>query len=420
MSLDDPLSISDFDAFVFDPSFLSNRLAMSNYARRQNEVSDLVIKKGGVIICLLRQPTAIGYADSRGRGADTFGILDQAAPNVLAFIRDVVRPGRGSHVEVLRNAMGGSSAYYRILDGVLRFAAYLDTEGPNLEAIDGTIFAQDSVSHPVGVEFNIGSGRICFVPVPEGVTGERVGSALVRIIEAHFGGPHEIETPAWATEIGVPGAGLNDSIILDLRGRRDQIDSEIGQLEDKRAQILNYRALLYGTGKSILEPVVRSAFRLFGFEVPEPEEYTGEWDVELRVPRSPFTAIGEVEGSDGVIDVDKYRQLLDYIQTEALEGHDHKGILIGNGFRLAAPDATERQNQFSMHALRGAMKNAYCLLPTTELFKAVCAILENPQDEGLKIEICDSILSTIGVWAFARGSVTGESGTSATSGGSAG
>jgi hypothetical protein len=224
----------------------------------------------------------------------------------------------------------------------------------------------------------------------------------VRVVEAHFGGPSEIEAPAWSIEVVVPGANAHDSTIADLGEKKKQIETEIQQLKQKRADLLNYRVLLYGYGKSVLEPVVRSALRVLGFGVPEPEDYSGEWDVELYREGSSVTAIGEVEGSEGVIDVDKYRQLLDYIQAEALEDRDHKGILIGNGYRLTAPEAPERQTQFSDHALRGAKKNGFCLIPTTELFKVVCSVLENPNDEGLKIKIRDSILSTVGVWTFAR------------------
>jgi len=42
----------------------------------------------------------------------------------------------------------------------------------------------------------------------------------------------------------------------------------------------------------------------------------GDWDFELREPAAGSTAIGEVEGADGPVDVDKYRQLLDYFQAE--------------------------------------------------------------------------------------------------------
>jgi hypothetical protein len=39
----------------------------------------------------------------------------------------------------------------------------------------------------------------------------------------------------------------------------------------------------------------------------------------------------------------------------------------------------------------------YCLLPTSELFKALCAVLRSPGDEALKRSIRASILSTVGV-----------------------
>ena len=130
--------------------------------------------------------------------------------------------------------------------------------------------------------------------------------------------------------------------------------------------------------------------------------------MELQEAQSTRTALGEVEGSEGFIDVEKYRQLLDYIEAESLEGREHKGILIGNGFRLLPPDAGERQNQFSDHARRGAARNQFCLLPTTELFKAICAVLESSEDEPLKAAIRESLLAAVGQWSFAREGVTDE------------
>jgi hypothetical protein len=191
-----------------------------------------------------------------------------------------------------------------------------------------------------------------------------------------------------------------------------------------RGDLLNYRVLLYGYGKSVLEPAVRSAFRLLGFGVPEPEGYAGEWDVELHEPRSSGTAIGEVEGSTGAVNVDKFRQLLDYVHSEVEQGRDHKGILIGNGYREMAPDATERENQFTEKAVLGARRFGFCLLRTSELFKAVCAVLGSADAEGLKTRIRESILSKVGVWDFASdvavpSDSAGEAGAIGASGGGA-
>jgi hypothetical protein len=400
-NFNDPISFIDYAAFVFDPSAMSQVTHPENYLRRQNEVRDLVSVKGGIVLCFMRQNVAIGFGLPTGRGADSYGVLDLAAPNPIGQIRSTLRGGSGSHVELIPGARGASAGYFRVLQRAVRFAAYLEAQPANLASVGGTVLALDSVSHPIAVEFVVGPGRICVVTVPDGATGDRVGSAIARVVEAHFGGPTQIEAPPWAIDVVVPGANAHDASIATLEERKAQIETEIQQLTQKRADLLNYRVLLYGYGRSVLEPVVRSAFRLLGFGVPEPEKYSGECDLELNSDAA-LPAIGEIEGSEGLINVDKYRQLLDYIQAEALEDRDHKGILIGNGWRLAAPESTERQNQFSDHALRGARKNGFCLMPTAELFKAVCSVLENPQDEGLKIKIRGSILSTVGVWTFAR------------------
>jgi hypothetical protein len=401
-TLNQPLSISDFDAFVFDPTaVLQGGQDVATFIRRQNEIRDLLGVKGGVVVCLLRQPQPIGVSIV-GYMADTYSVLDQAGSDSLSRLRGTVRAGSGSRVKVLPNLKGASAGYFQVLEGKLQFAAHVEMDPAQLASGGGTVFAFDSVGHPIGVEFAIGAGRICFVPTPEGATSDRVGSALVRIVEAHYGGPGEIEAPPWLVEVGVPGATAHDAAISELERKNEQIEAEAERLRRKRADLLNYRVLLYGYGKSALEPAVRSAFRLLDFQVPDPDQYEGEWDVELHEPCSTVTAVCEVEGTEGVVDVDKYRQLLDYVQAEALEDRDHKGILVGNGYRLSPPEAQERQSQFSAHALRGAKKNGFCLLPTTELFKAVCAVLDGTQDEGQKIRIRDSIFSTVGVWTFAR------------------
>ncbi len=249
----------------------------------------------------------------------------------------------------------------------------------------------------------MGEGRVCLLPPANNVPADRIGAALVKIITTHFRKTSQVDAPTWAGDILVPGANVHDAEIATLRKHSEEIEQQISSLDEDRKRLLGHVQLLFAYGKGVLEPAVRSALRLMGFAVCEPEEYAGEWDVELMEQQSGKTALGEVEGSEGVIDVDKYRQLLDYIEAESQEGRDHKGILIGNGYRLLPPDAPERQHQFSDHARRGAIRNQFCLLPTTELFKAVCAVLESPQDEVLKSSIRESrFFQRLAPWSFAR------------------
>jgi len=391
-SIRQAISISDFHALVYDSA---GPVSDANYSnldvqRRQAEVRDLINRKGGIVLFILRPEAAKDW------------LLDLAAPDIANFVRGNVREGTGSQFRILQSVRGVSAGYFQVLGGALHFTAHLEVAESVISLGGGTVLAVDSVGYPIAVEFLKGEGRICLLPPPNNIPADRMGAALVKVITAHFNRTGQVDAPGWAGEITVPGASIHDSQIEELTRRTEELAAQITALKEDREKLLGYVRLLFGYGKAVLEPAVRSAFRLLGFAVPEPEEYEGEWDAELRDTQSGRTALGEIEGSEGVIDVDKYRQLLDYIEAETQEGRSHKGILIGNGFRLLAPDAVERQNQFSEHAQRGAARNQFCLLPTTELFKAVCAVLEAPENEVLKAAIRESLLATTGPWGFAR------------------
>jgi hypothetical protein len=395
-SIREPQSVSDFHALVYDPDSFR---ADSNYStadvqRRQAEVRDLIHRKGGIVIYLLRPD------------ANCLWLLDLMPSSLAGFLRTVLKPGTGTQFAILQSARGMSAGYFQILKGMLHFTAHLEVSESQITQLGGTVFAVNSVGHPIAVEFVVGEGRICFLPPPNNTPADRIGAAVVKVVTAHFNKTAQADAPAWTGNITVPGANIHDKQIDELTKRAEELGIQITALKDEREKLLRYVQLLFGYGKAVLEPVVRSAFRLLGFAVPDPEEYEGEWDVELRDPESARTALGEIEGSEGIIDVDKYRQLLDYIEAEAQEGRDHKGMLIGNGFRLLAPDASERQDQFSEHARRGAMRNQFCLLPTTELFKAVCAVLEAPEDQALRGTVRESLLTTTGQWSFVREQAT--------------
>jgi hypothetical protein len=397
-SLEDPQSITDFSGFIFDPLVLNGGAISSlNFFRRQNELEQLVKLKDGIVICILRPNSIVNIVGAQY--LNSYELLSKISPSVK-LVQSAVRPGEGSQFSIVPNAGGVLAGYFRVLQKNVRFAAHLDSNASSVEQASGTVFAIDSVGLPLAVEFRIGGGRLCFVPPPHGVTGERIGAAFAQILDAHFSEASNIEAPEWVTEVTVPGANAFDPKIAELEAAREQISGEISKLNDKRELLISYRRLLFSTGRS-LEHIVRVSLRLLGFQVPEPESYEGEWDVELRDPSSELTALGEVEGPEGAVDVHKSRQLLDYIESEALDERDHKGILIGNGFRTTPPDAEERRAQFTKHALKRAAMYDTCLLPTTELFKAICAVLESHEDTDLKKDIRASILRTMGIWTFA-------------------
>jgi hypothetical protein len=337
-------------------------------------------------------------ACSARRASDKYAFvtgLDTEVDSAVARIR----PGSGGSIKVFQSAESAARAYLEVLKGHLSFKAHFQPWGGT--AAGRTILAVDSVGNPIAVEFAVGAGKVCFVPMPTSVPGDRLGAAVVGTVGSFLAGGAEIDEPGWATTIAVPGVTDHDAELSTLTNERDEITARIEGLERQRQSLLDYKTLLFGYGKAILEPAVRSAFRAFGFAVPEPEEYSEDWDAFLKHDDGR-TAICEIEGSEGVIDVRKHRQLLDYVEAEAEEGRERKGILAGNGYRFLPLDSPERSSQFSEHVLRGAQRNRFCLVPTTELFKAVCAVLADPGNAELKSQIRNSLLSVVGPWAFSR------------------
>lgn len=418
----DPISISDYDALCFDPdSFAQQVMRLSRQIgpvlfqaqlgehghevkeailRRQREVSELLVRKGGLVLCVL-QPSGVVFNAQGAGGNLPFGKyafvtginaeLDSAVARIEA--------GTGQSMRILEAQRGVAHAYLQILKGHLSFHAHFQ---PWADKAEGRIIlAENSAGNPVAVEFDRGAGKVCFVPAAVNVPGDRLGAAIVQTFDRFFAGEADIPEPEWAVAVAVPGVADYDPKISALENKLDVIVREMQTLESERQKLLNYKKLLFGYGKAVLEPVVRASFREFGLRVPEPDEYSEDWDAYLTHPDGR-TAIAEVEGTEGIVDVWKHRQLLEYVETEAQEGRTHKGILVGNGFRLAPLDSPERNNQFSEHVIRGAQRNGFCLLPTTELFKAVCAVLEDAQNLELKKSICDSLFSVVGTWVFTR------------------
>lgn len=195
--------------------------------------------------------------------------------------------------------------------------------------------------------------------------------------------------PEWVEEATLPGLEELDAVVLEIKEEIRLVELKLAQADEKRSGITLFRNLLWGTGKYQLEPVVRDAFSLLGFEAAdEGNNHVVLFDGGVKV------AIVEIYGSNGQIIVNQYRQLLDYVEDELQESDiTLKGILVGNGYRFEAPD--DRADQFTEACRRGANRQEFCLLSTIGLFAAVKAVLEDPSDE-LKTQIRKDILTTTG------------------------
>jgi hypothetical protein len=395
-NLQDRLSISDVDAFVFDALSLGfGQTPPDAFQRRAAEISALLTKKDGVVVATLRPN--IQLAGNQFQSSARL-ILTSNDPARL-LLETHVGVGHGTQLRLSASARGPAAEFLRALKSTLQFDAFLTRPEPDIKSIGGIVLAINSTEDVIGVEFRVGGGRVCLLPTST-APPEQIGAALYNLVREHYGGPDDLSPPDWASGIAVPGSEKFAIDIAKLESTRDEVLRHISDLRRERDALESFKGLLYGTGKRVLEPIVRGAFRTLGFDVPDPERYTGEWDLELTEPSSGKTGLAEVEGSEGQVDVRKQRQLLSYIQEEILEARQHKGLLIGNGFRLLSPTAPERSDQFTEHASRGCIANGYAMVPCTELFAAVIGVLSESEPELLKAKVRQSLMAAVGLWKF--------------------
>jgi len=188
----------------------------------------LIHRKGGIVICILRPEARNDW------------LLNFASPAVSTLERVKLRDGAGSQFKVLQSARGASAGYFQVLRGALSFMAHLDALESEITEQGGTIFAVDSVGYPIAVEFLVGEGRICFLPLPTNVPSDRVGAAVVKLITSHFNKTAQIDAPAWAGEVTVPGANIHDEQISELTRRTEELAEQITALKDDREKLSSY------------------------------------------------------------------------------------------------------------------------------------------------------------------------------------
>ena len=414
-SLQDPRSISDYDAIVFDSLRVGGLIRglfgaaqvsetdarIAALERKTTEVAELIGRKGGVAVCLMRGDDPVTITVQRRptpfyRSWSSYFLLERLRlSNSRPLPTAAIAPGQGVTMTLLPSAPAAGGKYFRLLGNNLRFHAHF----VNPIELPARPIAENSIGNVVAAQFPVAGGWVLFLPIGEGVPAEQLGAVFVEVIAMLLKGEPDIEQPSWADAISVPGGHRDDPEISQFRAQIRDLKERLRTLEERKSERLGHRRLLFGTGKAVLEPAVRSAFRLFGFEVGEPETYTGEWDVDLRDPDGE-TAIGEVEGSESAVSIVKFRQLLNYVVDETLEGRHHKGILIGNGFRNEEP--SQRGVQFTEKVLEASKIHSVCLIPATELFKAVVAILEAPNPTVLRKALRSSIFSTSGLWEYTQ------------------
>src|SRR5262249_44826323 len=139
-----------------------------------------------------------------------------------------------------------------------------------------------------------------------------------------------------------------------------------------------------------LEPIVREAFELIGFDVERDRDKPG-WiaDGSLRM-------FYEVDGAEGAVPEQIFHRLQRRLEKDILETREGKrGLLVVNGYRLQDPAARPAQYNDTLRAV--AENYRWGLLTTDLLFRIVKVMLENLDDRTLRSTVRFKLLNTTGV-----------------------
>ncbi len=182
-----------------------------------------------------------------------------------------------------------------------------------------------------------------------------------------------------------------------IQTQREKINKEkekLDQLNDKDNELEKWKDLLWQTGKP-LEKTIKDFFRLLGLELdnvdPSGTDLVGEFQGN--------EVLVEVKGKTGCIDHKKdFRQIQERKHYDAENPDTAIALLIGNSFRLKplSERPPKDQSLFAKTSLGLAKNNKIGLIPTTELFKIVNAILDK---KGNKQQILKSILECYGLYS---------------------
>jgi hypothetical protein len=227
-----PTSISDFDAFVFDPdstiAFLqaghqkgrNNSIVLNADQRhdalvtKQLQIRDLLLIKGGVVFCLLR-PHSDPRVVFQLRSGQTLNFGNYFFLENVCQAIDNVAPGLGTEYVLEQTAPAAGRKYFSTLSGSLHFHAHFSSDQAKMRAV-----ARDSVGHMIAAQFPVGQGHILFLPVPHSLSSNRIGAAIVDMVGLLFRGEQTVEAPPWVEAIAVPGANVHDAEILGKSKRK--------------------------------------------------------------------------------------------------------------------------------------------------------------------------------------------------------
>ena len=338
-------------------------------AKRREETSDLLRRRGGIVVCRLQprgESLEIGAPGTPAERVDRYTWLPHVA--LVDRQHQFTFPSNGRFVarrgqDVLVASSGSSFEEYlkAFQDRITYTAVYQDLLSTPLERF-ATVLARNRVGDAIALEIPVDEGRLVLLPSTEGVSPSREADVLLEAVRRASTRPAFIAEPDWLPAYTLPGEeGLADEL-AGLVERRDALQAKVEEVRSKLEEKTRFKRMLYGKGRTLFERSAADAFQDLGFEV---EPRGAVW----HLASEEGNALVAMEASeDARIGLAAYRSLHREIDRSILEGEDPmKGILLLNASRELDPK--RRPTAFAGEVLRGCEAHGYCLLSSYQLYK---------------------------------------------------
>ena len=208
------------------------------------------------------------------------------------------------------------------------------------------------------------------------------------LVNTLVGAESKEQEPDWATNITMPNTTeLNEKITKNIETIKE-LNNEIVSLEAKRSEIDRYKKLLWSNDIQ-LENIVMDSFKLLGFnEIKKGRSKELEDLVfDLQTTKDFELAIIEVKGREKKTSLGDLNQCDKWVkQYRVKEGKKVKGIFVSNQFRRSEKESSKLRLHYEPNEIEFANDFKLCIIPTTELFKAVVYVLSGKSIKRTEIE----------------------------------
>jgi hypothetical protein len=351
-----------------------------------------LLARGGVVV-VMSYPNVPHPVVSTLPGSTRYTVLP--APVGVSYRPPQLVPGDGGGVRALdpRHAFAG---YLQDFSLRITYRARWETSLiSDFESI-GRVFGRSEGGADVAVDFQVGPGRVIFLPPTSmdlrGAQRRPLTESLVEGITRALETPPEEAAPSWVQGYALPGLAEAEDRLQAAEAAFAEAESQLAEARAFEGEAGKYRGLLWQEGRFGFEALARDALRALGFEV---ETDLGR-PAKLRHRREggeETTALLEVDASAGTVDERSYLGLQRRIEEEFLRsGKRRKGVIVVNGERKKSP--TIRKSAYSDMLENACANFGYALITGETLFALVAFSLDGAL-EGADAETLASIRETI-------------------------